>query len=140
MPIWIRLNWRLHFSSARFLFFFFFFFFFPTVVVNQVFPEQCIRALFTDPQTSLFSNIFIKNGSHSTIHIFKNYFAIIFSVFSFSKICSIQTDLNYDVSNIYNLHKSLFFTPSVPFFFVLIEKSNFLREHHLLSCLPFKNV
>ena len=27
MPIWIRLNWRLHFSSARFLFFFFSFFF-----------------------------------------------------------------------------------------------------------------
>ena len=25
-------------------------------------------------------------------------------------------------------------------FFVLFEKSNFLREHHLLSCLPFKNV
>ena len=27
-----------------------------------------------------------------------------------------------------------------PIFFVLFEKSNFLREHHLLSCLPFKNV
>ena len=27
-----------------------------------------------------------------------------------------------------------------PTFFVLIEKSNFLREHHLLSCLSFKNV
>ena len=25
-----------------------------------------------------------------------------------------------------------------PIFFVLFEKSNFLREHHLLSCLPFK--
>ena len=25
-------------------------------------------------------------------------------------------------------------------FFVLFEKSNFLREHHLLSCLLFKNV
>ena len=25
-------------------------------------------------------------------------------------------------------------------FFVLFEKSNFLKEHHLLSCLPFKNV
>ena len=24
--------------------------------------------------------------------------------------------------------------------FVLFEKSNFLREHHLLSYLPFKNV
>ena len=27
-----------------------------------------------------------------------------------------------------------------PTFFVLFEKSNFLREHHILSCLPFKNV
>ena len=26
----------------------------------------------------------IKNGSHNTIHIFKNYFATVFSVFSFS--------------------------------------------------------
>ena len=45
-----------------------------------------------DPQTSLFSNFFIKNGSHGTIHIFKNYFATVFSVFSFNKISSIQTD------------------------------------------------
>ena len=41
------------------------------------------RALFTDPQTSLFSNFFIKNRSHGTIHTFKNYFATVFSVFSF---------------------------------------------------------
>ena len=27
-----------------------------------------------------------------------------------------------------------------PTLFVLFEKSNFLREHHLLYCLPFKNV
>ena len=27
-----------------------------------------------------------------------------------------------------------------PTFFVVFEKSNFLREHHLLSCLSFKNV
>ena len=74
-----RLNWSLHF-------------FFPAPVVDQVFREQCIRELFIDPQTPLFSNIFIKNGSHGTIHTFKNYFATIFSVFSFSKISSIQTD------------------------------------------------
>ena len=41
-------------------------------------------------QTSLFSNFFIKNGSHGTIHIFKNYFATMFSIFS--KICGIQMD------------------------------------------------
>ena len=36
-----------------------------------------------DPQTSFFNNFFIKNGSHGTIHTFKNYFAIVFLVFSF---------------------------------------------------------
>ena len=45
-----------------------------------------------DPQISLFNNFFIKNGSHSTIHTFKNYFATVFSIFSFNKISSIQTD------------------------------------------------
>ena len=49
--------------------------------------EQYIGVLFTDPQITLFNNFFIKNGSHSTIYTFKNYFAIMFSVsvFSFSK-------------------------------------------------------
>ena len=37
-------------------------------------------------------HFFIKNESHGTIYTFKNYFAIVFSVFSFSKISSIQTD------------------------------------------------
>ena len=36
-----------------------------------------------DPQISLLNNFFIKIGSHITIHIFKNYFATVFSVFSF---------------------------------------------------------
>ena len=45
--------------------------------------EQCICALFMDPQITLFSNFFIKNGSHGTIYTFKNYFATVFSVFSF---------------------------------------------------------
>ena len=57
--------------------------------------EQCSRALLQDPQTPLFSNFFIKNGSHDTIHIFKNYFAIVFSIFNFSKISSIQFQQNY---------------------------------------------
>ena len=37
----------------------------------------------------------IKNGSHDTIYTFKNYFATVFSVFSFqfsATISSIQTD------------------------------------------------
>ena len=44
-------------------------------------PISAHRALFIDPQISLFSNFFIKNESHGTIYIFKNYFATVF--FSF---------------------------------------------------------
>ena len=40
--------------------------------------NQWVRALFMDPQISFFINFFIKNGSHSTIHTFKNYFATVF--------------------------------------------------------------
>ena len=51
--------------------------------ITSVGPVHCSQ----DPQISLFSNFFIKNGSHDTIHTFKNYFATMFSVsvFSFSK-------------------------------------------------------
>ena len=45
--------------------------------------EQCICALFMDPQITFFNNFFIKNGSHGTIYTFKNYFATVFSVFNF---------------------------------------------------------
>ena len=49
---------------------------------------HCLR----DPQISLFSNFFIKNGFHGTIYTFKNYFTTVFSIFNFNKISSIQTD------------------------------------------------
>ena len=39
-----------------------------------------------NPQISFFINFFIKNGSHGTIHTFKNYFATVFSVFSKNKL------------------------------------------------------
>ena len=48
-----------------------------------VLREQCIRALFTDPQISFFINFFIKNGSHGIIYTFKNYFATVISTISF---------------------------------------------------------
>ena len=35
-------------------------------------------------QISLFNNFFIKIGSHDTVHIFKNYFTTLFSIFNFS--------------------------------------------------------
>ena len=47
-------------------------------------------ALFMGPTTTLFRKKKFKNESHGTIHTFKNYFAIVFSVFS--KINCIQTD------------------------------------------------
>ena len=88
--VWIR--------RLRFLAFFFFFFHVFQGVMWLLFMnssrkgwlfhgEQCTRALFTNPQIPLFSNFFIKNGSHGTIHTFKSYFAIVFSVLviSFSK-------------------------------------------------------
>ena len=82
------------------LFFFSFFLFFCSARICWLFHgEQCICALFTNPQIPLFSNFFIKNGSHGTIHTFKNYFATVFSVsvFSFSK-----NKLNPNVPQIYN--------------------------------------
>ena len=79
------------------VFILFIFFFFSRVFggMRLLFNEQCMNssckcwlfpvngALFMDLQISLFSNFFIKNRSYGTIHIFKNYFAIFFSVFSF---------------------------------------------------------
>ena len=38
-----------------------------------------------DLQISFFSKIFINNESHGTIHIFKNYFTTVFSVFNNKK-------------------------------------------------------
>ena len=40
------------------------------------------RALFMGPASKDFSKFFFKNGSHNTIHTFKDYFATVFSVFS----------------------------------------------------------
>ena len=66
----------------RFAFHAFFFFVQPAIVdKSTVNSAQCV--LFTDPQITLFNHFFIKNGSHSTIHTFKNYFVTVFLVFSF---------------------------------------------------------
>ena len=66
--------------------FFFFFFLLSAVNANFFDREQCIRVLFMDPQISLFINFFIKNGSHDTIHTFKNYFVTVFFSFQFSAV------------------------------------------------------
>ena len=84
------------FGSVSGVFFFFFFFFARvcetygycscTVAAKFDFshsfqPIRAHRALFMDQQISLFNNFFIKNGSHGTIHIFKNYFSTVFLSF-----------------------------------------------------------
>ena len=42
-------------------------------------------ALFMGPTSMDFSKFFFKTRSHGTIHTFKNYFATVFSVFSFQQ-------------------------------------------------------
>ena len=86
VTVWIQIISASTFFVLRFSLFFFFFLG-SAAIVDFVNCEQCIRALFTVPQITLFSNFFIKNRSHSTIYTFKNYFATVFSisVFSFSK-------------------------------------------------------
>ena len=83
VPVWFQL--KLAFNV--FCFVLFFFFFFLAALFDQVNRKQCIYALFTNLQISLFSNFFIKNKSLDAIHTFKNYFVTVFSVsiFSFSK-------------------------------------------------------
>ena len=57
-------------------------------------------------QISLFSNFFIKNGSHDTIHTFKNYFTTIFFSFQFSAV-SKQTLYQKNLRLVWKDSKSL---------------------------------
>ena len=84
-PFGSQLFLRQRFQNCVFLFFFLFFC--SAAIVDFVNGKQCIRVLFTVSQITLFNNFFIKNGFHSTIYTFKNYFATVFSVsvFNFSK-------------------------------------------------------
>ena len=63
---------------------FFSFFFSREFLWLLAFPVGLVHCS-RDLQTSFFNKIFIKNGFHDTIHIFKNYFASVFSVFSFQQ-------------------------------------------------------
>ena len=91
---------RLRLISSRFLFSFFFPFFLPAFVDFWETNFTVINSKFTvymhcADTVHILKNI--KNGSHSTIYTFKNYFATVFSVFSFqfsvsAIISSIQTD------------------------------------------------
>ena len=84
MPVWIRrfARLRLQITFRSFFFFWFQSHYFTKSTVNSA-RMHCSWV----PQIPLFSHFFIKNGSHGTIHTFKNDFATMFSVlvFSFSK-------------------------------------------------------
>ena len=130
-------------STSAFCVFVLFSFFFPRVLEKRGYcslnsnrkcwlfcSKQCISVLFIDPQIPLFSNFFIKNGSHGTIYTFKNYFATVFlvSVFSFSK-----NKLNPNRPYIYCLSNTNYiFTISICKIFVV----NFvILSMNLLFCL-----
>ena len=51
-------------------------------VSSCLFLDGGSRVLFTAFISTFFNKIFIKTESHDTIYIFKNYFAIVFSIFS----------------------------------------------------------
>ena len=91
----VRFGQRLqHLCFGRDVFQLFFFFPLHTFQLgDRSYCSHCavaVHALFHTVHV-IFSHFFIKNGSHGTIHTFKNCFATVFSVFSFSKINSIQT-------------------------------------------------
>ena len=71
----------LHFPSLRFLLLLFLIAVIVDFSVHIVGPMHCSR----NPQTSLFSNFFIKNGSHGTIHNLKIILLQRFQFFSFQQ-------------------------------------------------------
>ena len=81
LPLW---------STTQYMFGSFEFFFLSAFMWLVAFSVGLVHCL-QDLQTSFFNKIFIKNGSHGIIHIFKNYFTIVFSVFT--KISGIQIHL-----------------------------------------------
>ena len=65
-----------------------------------------------DSQIIFSSKIFIKNWSHNTIHIFKNYFTTVFLVFSFQK-----NKRYLNTPFIYLIHHFTIHPTSMPLFF-----------------------
>ena len=80
---------RLSISCIRRFAFSSFFFTHVSTFRDKVHYSRTVHELFIGPTTTLFKKQILKNGSHSTIHTFKIYFATVFSVFS--QINYIQT-------------------------------------------------
>ena len=73
---------------SAFSFFFFLFFFHSRVSGRQNLLFTTVAALFTHcswDHSHFIQKKNVKNGSHGTIHTFKNYFTTVYSVFSSSK-------------------------------------------------------
>ena len=90
----INYSKSMFYCSTFCLFFFFFGFSLQWLTIQLWTVHMCTV---TDPQIPLFSNFFIKNGSHGIIHTFKNYFVTVFSISV--KINPIQTDPMYTKMN-----------------------------------------
>ena len=80
VSVWIGIMLCLAFAFCIFFFF--------STCCQLLETNFTVHVLFThcswDPRL-LYSKKKIKNGSHGTIHTFKNYFVTVFSVFNFSK-------------------------------------------------------
>ena len=102
---------------------------FPIIVFNI-----CFLNIYTSPT-------FLIPLTFSSSHYFSN----ISSSLTFSSPSLPSTLISFFlIPFIFLYFCLLLFTPFYysirPTFFVLFKKSNLLREHHLLCCLPFKNV
>ena len=122
MPLWIGLIVHLGFKFHVSFFFFFF-----SVHMNSNYIVHALGFTVQETKCTVHKtyNHFIqkkktKNGSHGTIHTFKNYFATVFSVFS--KISCIRTDSTY----FENL------TIDYMFFIFLTHMSNFMIIRYYL--------
>ena len=100
LGLYIQCAFGVGISASEFFQFVFSFFFFSLRVTSHEFSvrkknHRSYTVHHCSSTVHALKNI--KNGSHGTIHIFKNYFATVFSIFSFqfsvsTTISSIQTD------------------------------------------------
>ena len=83
-PTTLKIGYLFGYRLSRVCVCVFFFFFLKHVLWLWCFSNRS-RALFIEPTNLFFSKTFIQNGSHGTIHTFKNYFVTVFSDFSFQQ-------------------------------------------------------
>ena len=94
--------WPFAYRVHVFIFTFSVFFFLPAFVDfgGQILLLWTVYALFTHYVYTVHILKNIKNGSHDTIYTFKNYFATVFSVFSFQFSVFSNNKLNSNGPNV----------------------------------------